>query len=109
MAEVIAKAGVDPASLERLCFVVLAPQYSIDKGTFTKELNPESIQSKVKKRVNAYGGQLDDWYENAFKPTFDHIKVKSLSWESTLDWICDHNPGINKDLRSFYNLCLEFK
>jgi hypothetical protein len=77
MAQVMAKAVLDPASLECLCFIVLAPQDSIDRGTFIKELNPESIQSKVKKRVDSYDGQLDDWYKKVFRPTLDHITIKS--------------------------------
>lgn len=109
MAEVIARAGLDPASLNRLEFVVLAPQYSIDKGTFSKELELESIRSKVKKRVDAYEGELDDWYFNRFETTMDCIKVKSLSWESAIGWISKYKPELDEELHSFYDLCLKFK
>jgi len=44
MAEVMARASVKPASLVSLSFVVLAPQYSIDKGTFANEIAPDTNQ-----------------------------------------------------------------
>ena len=109
MAEVIARAGVDPATLKRLEFVVLAPQYSIDKGTFAKEIDSETIQSKVKMRVDAYGGELDNWYINHFEPTLNNIDIKSLSWESAIEWISDYYPSISKQLQAYYDLCLKYK
>jgi hypothetical protein len=109
MAEVVARAHLDPASFKRLEFVVLAPQYSIAKGTFSKELELESIRSKVKKRVDAYVGELDDWYFNHFEPTINCITVKSLSWESALRWISKYKPELDDELHSFYELCLKFK
>lgn len=109
MAEVMARAGVDPASLKRLDFVVLAPQYSIDKGTFKREIDPESIQSKVRKRVDAYGGELDDWYKEHFEPTLNCINIKSLSWESALGWISIYKPELTAELQSYYDLCLKYK
>ena len=108
MAETIARAGLDPASLNRLEFVVLAPQSSIDQGTFSKELDLESIQSKVKKRANAYEGELDNWYFNHFKPTLNCITVKSLSWESALEWISRHKPELDQELKAFYDECLKY-
>jgi hypothetical protein len=62
MAEVLNQAGINPLSLERLSFIVIAPQYSIDKGTFAEELERKSIRLKVKKRVAAYKGDLDNWF-----------------------------------------------
>lgn len=109
MAEVIARAGIDPASLDRLAFIVLAPQYSIDKGTFAEEIDPASIRKKVRKRVDAYDGQLDDWYKVHFEPIIETIKIKTLSWESSLDWISDHRPDITEKLKVYYGLCLKYK
>ena len=109
MAEVTARAGVDPASLNRLEFVVLAPEYSIEKGTFIREIDPESIQSKVRKRVDAYEGQLDNWYKDHFEPTLNSINIKSLSWESALKWISQYKPELSADLYEYYDLCLKYK
>ena len=109
MAEVMARAGVDPVTLKRLEFVVLAPQYSIDKGAFAKEIDPESIQSKVRKRVDAYEGELDGWYKDHFEPTLNCINVKSLSWESALGWISKYKPELTIELQSYYDLCLKYK
>ncbi|MFV1949609.1 MAG: hypothetical protein ACC633_06720 [Anaerolineales bacterium] len=109
MAEVMARADIEPASLDRLAFVVLAPQYSIEKGTFVAEISPTSIQEKVKKRVDAYDGELDYWYVKYFEPTLNNIQIKSLSWESVLEWISVHQSDVTEQLRTYYDLCLQFK
>jgi len=109
MAEVIARAGIDPKSLHRLDFIVLAPQYAIDKGTFKKDLDLESINSKVKKRVSTYDGQLDDWFIESFEPTLNNINIKSLSWESAIKWISLHKTEIINELQNYYDLCLRYK
>jgi hypothetical protein len=108
MAEVMARAKVDPSSLRRLEFIVLAPQYSIEKGTFAEEMKPNSIRAKVRKRVSAYDGQLDDWYTKHFEPTMDRIQLHSLSWESAIAWIGEKESRVADKLSDFYELCLEF-
>ena len=109
MAKVLNEADIHPASLHKLDFIVLAPQYSIDNGTFATEMTEASIQTKVKRRVEAYKGQLDSWYTNHFVPTLDNIRLHSLSWESALEWICDNRPDVADALREYYALCLRFK
>jgi hypothetical protein len=108
MAEVIARAGNDPSSLDRLDFIVLAPKYSIEAGTFSKEMNRGSIRSKVQRRVTEYGGELDDWYSKHFEPTLDALRLHSLSWESVIEWIREEKPEPAEKLLKFYELCLEF-
>lgn len=109
MAEVLKMTGKDPSSLKRLEFIVLAPQYSIDKSTFSEEMDKASIRSKVQKRVAGYDGERNDWYRNHFEPALENIRLHSLSWESALEWISDHNPGVANQLGEFYDLCLQFK
>jgi len=109
MAEVLKMTGKDPSSLKRLEFIVLAPQYSIDKSTFSEEMDKASIRSKVQKRAAAYEGRRDEWYRNHFEPTLEKIRLVSLSWETALEWISGHNPGAAKQLQEFYALCLKFK
>jgi hypothetical protein len=108
MAEALARGHVDPASLKRLDFIVLAPRYSIEKGTFAEEMQPSSIRSKVMRRVSAYGGQLDEWLTKHFEPMMEHIRLISLSWESAIGWVCEKKPIVEKQLTEFYDLCLEF-
>ncbi|MFV1950159.1 MAG: hypothetical protein ACC633_09570 [Anaerolineales bacterium] len=108
MAEVVAQTGIKPSSLDRLDFIVLAPQSAIEKGTFSKELDPNSIQEKVKKRVDAYGGDLDDWYIDHFMPVLEKINIESLTWETSLKWIGQHKPEIMDQLADYYDLCLKY-
>ena len=56
MAECLARADLDPASLERLDFIVLAPEKSIKKGTFADNMNRHLFKGKVKDRKDAYIG-----------------------------------------------------
>ncbi len=109
MAEVLAQSNINPSSVDRLSFIVLAPQYSIDKDAFAEELEKKSIRSKVKKRVDAYNGDLDDWFGYHFEPTLANIDIHSLSWETAIKWISDHNQDIGNDLTYFYELCLKYK
>jgi hypothetical protein len=109
MAEVMARAGMTLSRLERLDFIVLAPQYSIEKGTFSEEMQPSSIRTKVRKRVSAYEGQLDAWYQKRFEPTMDQVHLHSLSWEEAIEWIGSEKPGAADELSEFYDQCLKFK
>ncbi len=108
MTEVMARASVEPSSLSRLEFVVIAPQYSIEKGTFSKEMEADSILSKVKRRVTEYEGQLDGRYSKHFEPIMESVRLHSLSWESTLEWISFHNAEAADQLDEFYGQCLKF-
>jgi hypothetical protein len=108
MAEVLARSNINLAGLERLDFIVIAPQSSIEKGTFAEEIKPSSIQSKVMRRVSEYEGQLDEWFINNFEPTIEQIQLISLSWESAIEWICVNRPEVKEQLENFYKMCLEF-
>ena len=108
MAEVIARAEKEPTDFDRLEFIVLAPQYSIEKGTFSKHLEPGSIKSKVSRRVGEYDGELDDWYSTWFEPAMSHIGLHSVSWESAIEWIGSYRADVAGMLNSYYKACLEF-
>ena len=108
MAEALARGNIEPLTLERLDFIVLAPPCSIDKGTFAGAMQRSSIRSKVKERVSAYDGQHDDWHAKHFGPTLERIQLLSLSWESAIEWVCGKNPVVKDQLVGFYDRCLEF-
>jgi hypothetical protein len=57
MADVITRAGEEPLMFDQLGFVVIAHQYSIEKGTFSGEMRRSSVGEKVRKCVNAYDGE----------------------------------------------------
>ena len=109
MAEVIARVGKEPSKFDRLEFVVLAPQYSIEKGTFSNEMKRSSIEEKVRKRIDAYDGELDCWFEQSFAPLMDVVELRALSWEDAIEWIREHKPDVANKLSEYYDLCLKFK
>jgi hypothetical protein len=108
MAEALARGNIRPSTLERLDFIVLAPRWSIGKGTFSDKMQPDSVRSKVEKRVSAYDGALKDWHTEYFEPTMARIRLLSLSWESAIEWVCETRPEVEVQLAGFYGLCLEF-
>jgi len=108
MAEVLHRAMVEPQSVDHLGFVVLAPKYSIEKGTFTGLVTAESIREKVQKRVADYDWELDDWYQRAFLPTIEVMDLQCLSWEEVINWIYTKKPVAADQIQNYYALCLEF-
>ncbi len=108
IAEAISLSGVEHGQIDDVGFFVLAPEASIDKGTFDKQLSKSSIQEKVNKRVRAYGDKFKDWYEICFLPTLDEIHINSFSWEYVLNWLSTNKPVIKKDLEHYYQQCLDF-
>ncbi len=109
MAEVIARTGKEPSMFDRLNFVVLAPQYSIEKGTFSDEMRRSSIEEKVRRRVDEYDGKIDRWFEQSFAPLMDVIELRALSWEDAIEWLRERKPGVAEQLSEYYDLCLKFK
>ena len=48
--------------MDSVGFYVLAPKVQIEQGIFSEQLSKESIQSKVRQRVEAYEGARDEWF-----------------------------------------------
>jgi len=108
MAEVLARSDLNPSEMLKLDFVVLAPNHSIEKGTFAEEMSRQSIKSKVKRRVSEYEGSLDEWFEEKFVPLVEKVRLHSLSWEDAIRWLGQDSPGSTEELKAFYEKCLEF-
>jgi hypothetical protein len=106
IAHMLAAADVQPASLPRLGFYVLAPHSQIDSGVFADLVTKTSVQKKVRARAGAYGGDHDAWLEKWFLPTLERIELRAMSWESALAGL---PTGENVAyIRSFYAECLRF-
>jgi hypothetical protein len=65
MAHMLSVAGVQPSSLKRLAFFVIAPKTQIDSGIFADLVTKPSIQSKVASRIASYSGEHDEWFHSA--------------------------------------------
>lgn len=108
MAESLAQVDKNPASLDRLEFIVLAPELSIKKGTFADKMTKDSIKGKTEKRAVAYQGEKKKWYQDRFIPTLDRIQFHTLSWETAIDWLSEYKPEARDQLLEFYNKCLKY-
>lgn len=106
MAHMLAVANIDPAKVDRLAFLVLAPQAQIDAGVFAELVTKESIASKVGARARAYGGAHDAWFDESFMPTLNRIEVATLAWEAILSAL--PNTPESTSMGEYYAQCLRF-
>jgi hypothetical protein len=106
IAYMLGAADVDPRSLERLAFYVLAPEKQINAGVFGDLVTTDSIEQKVRDRVSAYDGTLDKWFNEKFRPCLKEIELGILSWEKVLAIL--PNTTETQRLHEFYAQCLKF-
>jgi hypothetical protein len=107
IAEVLKRAGRQPQDFNKLGFYVLAPQSQIDKGLFTENMTKDSLRSTVERRVTEFKGDHDKWLSEWFLPTLEQLDIKTVSWESLIDFLAPRDPGVD-ELKGFYKQCLEF-
>lgn len=106
MAEMLNRKKIDPQSLDKLGFYVVAPHDQIKAGVFGELVTKRSIRGKVVKRIARYEGTRDTWFQESFEPLLEHIDLDLLSWESVLEHIESSEP--QAALQKFYALCLRF-
>jgi hypothetical protein len=108
MAEALRRADRDPAEMDDLTFIVLAPQARLDDGIFEWDLGPEAIRRKVRRRVEDYAGERDHWFRHWFEPTWKRVEIRSMSWEDIIDVIAFHSLEDGHVIDSFYGQCLRY-
>ena len=108
VAELLCRADRGPADLERLGLYVLAPAETISYGRFQKPLEKSDIGERVERRVRAYEGLKDAWFEEWFLPTLEKLEIGCLSWESILEHIGSVDEECSTEIRGFYEKCLGF-
>lgn len=108
IAEVLRRANRPPGEMAELAFYVIAPRSRIQVGVFTAEVNPQSVEGKVRCRVGEYGGARNDWMETAFMPVMRRpITIGCLAWEDVIDRIRDRDPQAGEAVGEFYQRCLD--
>lgn len=108
MAEALRRAGRDPALLDDLAFLVIAPQARIDDGVFVWDTSADAIRRKVRRRVEDYAGERDRFFQDWFEPTLRRVDLRCLSWEDVIEVIAFHNPEAGQVVDTFYGKCLRF-
>lgn len=108
IAELLSRANRKPADLKRLGLYVQAPTETIGYGWFKRPLDKADIRQKVERRVQAYEGKKDQWFEDWFLPVLNHMDIRCLSWESILEYIDSGDIASTSDLQDFYRKCLAF-
>ena len=108
IAEVLRRAGRDPAEMDDLGFLILAPRARIDDGIFAWDSAPSAIRAKVHRRAEEYGGERDEWLRDWFEPTLSRVDIRSLAWEDIIEAIAFRSPEAGQVIDAFYGKCLRF-
>jgi len=108
MAEVLRRADRPATEFSALGFYVLAPQAQIAAGVFAAAMRRESIGRKVERRVQAYEGLHDAWFDEWFRPLLETIEIEVLSWEWVLADVTEQSRAAGDSLAAFYERCLRF-
>jgi hypothetical protein len=112
MAEVLKRAARPPSEMSRLGFFVLAPGREIEKRSFGRYVDQESIGTKVERRVNEWLEEHEDdkgqWYSDWFQPALEKVQLTVLSWEKVIGTITEHDAQSGQAVKAFYDRCLEY-
>jgi hypothetical protein len=108
IAEAVRRANVSIGDLSAIGFFVIAPREQIGAGVFSPLLNKEALKAVVEERASAYDLPKTEWYQNAFLPVLDALRVSSLAWEDVIDFIKSRDQGFGEDIGAFYGRCLKF-
>jgi hypothetical protein len=108
IAELFHRANLSPATARHIGFYVLAPHAQITRGVFNQFMNRESLQQKVKKRVQDYKGDKDQWYSEWFLPTLQQIEIATISWEELIETVNKQDTASAISIKTFYKRCLDF-
>jgi hypothetical protein len=106
VAEALRRAERDPAGMDVLSFYIVAPRARIDDGVFAWQTATDSLWRKVRRRIEDYAGERDEWFVEWFEPTLRRIDVRCLSWEDLVEAISFHDPTSGQAIDSFYGQCL---
>jgi hypothetical protein len=114
MAEVLRRGKIHPSNLDKLAFIVLAPQAKIESGTFDVELEKDGLSQKIEDRVSMYKEraeyeeEYENWLEKWAKPTLEEISIQAISWEDAIRRINNEEPNEAATLKEFYERCLKY-
>ncbi len=109
MAEVLRRADRSPWDVDQIGFYVLAPEEQIKSGVFEKQMQRESIREKVEKRVSAYEGEKDAWFEVWFTPLIGLVDLGVLSWEAIITIVDEFDPKSSPSIVLYHGLCMSYR
>ncbi len=108
MAYVLGDAEIRPDSLDTLGFYVVAPEVRIKEPAFSPYMTREHIEKTVKRRVDEYDGERDEWFKDSFLPTLERIDIDTIAWEDIVSEITGQDATYGAALLEFYRECLRF-
>lgn len=106
LVHIASKAKVEPSSLTHYGFYVVAPEAQINAGVFASLVTKESIEEKVRRRAEQFGGGATEWVDKTFMLYFAALKVGLVSWEQI---IAEMSSGsFASEYGRFYEMCCSF-
>lgn len=106
IAEVLKRTDMDSIHEISMGFFLLAPDSQVSINSFP-EMNRESIQRKVKRRIDSYEGEKDAWYREWFLPMMNRIEISIITWEEVIDLMISIEPGYGSAYEEFYEICMK--
>jgi len=113
MAYVVSKDGTNLNDIKDLAFYTFLPYEQKSNPDIKMCITKEHIREAVRKRVDCYKEcesyrEKEDWFNTAFEPFLEKIKIGLISWEDILEYIQGVDKESHEMLNKFYELCKRF-
>lgn len=112
IAELITNAGSAGLGLDRIAFVVIAPQSQITANVFRNLVTEAAIEENVRRRCMdaGYDGEKESWFTNSFGPVLRRMQSpqQPLSWEEVIEFISNRDEVAAVGMRDFLARCLMY-
>jgi len=93
---------------KKIAFYLIAPKCKIDEPNSFLEMSRESIERKVRERVQGYEGTKNRWHKEWFQKTINQMEIGVFSWEDIIDFVKNEESEAGNYLNGFYEKCLEY-
>ena len=113
MAETLRRVGRPLDQYQSLSFFVLAPEKEIQKGRFSKQIDPSHIRDVIKQRCLLYPAEarqqeLRAWLEAWVCPLTETLQLGCVSWEDIIRRIIVADKDFGLEIQRFYEDCLRY-
>lgn len=91
---------------------MVAPVDQIESGVFTEQMKRQSIENKVRSRIDDFekSDTPSDFgkYRQVFDELMQRIDLRCWSWETTVEAIATARPSQSDIAKRFYKRCQEY-
>ena len=110
----MSEARIEVEQLERLAFLVMAPEEQIRIEKTFEFVSQSHIESTIRRRISQYEepdperfDDLSRWADAELGPLMDRIALECISWEMMILEAANAEPRYALELEEFYSGCLD--